>query len=347
MRLLLFNTDLELGGTPTVVRELARRLPAVGVRTVVACLGPRGPVAEQIEADGGTVHAFGRSAWQLPAAVADLWRLVEAERIDLTLSFLVHANVVAALANAPHLQAIQTTQPTPGWHWRAQRWAARRSPRVLCCSPSVAQAAHERSNVPAEKLRVIPNAVEHVADRPAVFGQSGVMRVGFLGRLDPVKRVDLLIDACRVAKVPLDVYGDGPDRPRLEAHAADSDVTFHGFTPRDEALAAVDVLALTSVGEGMPMVLIEAMAAGVPVAGLDVPGVRDVIEDGQTGVLAEDVDALADALRRLRDDPAERRRFAEAGLREVRERFTWHRVLLMYRSLFDEVVGTGERPSPT
>ena len=341
MRLLLFNTDLELGGTPTVVRELSRRLPAVEVETAVACLGPRGPVAERIEADGGNVHTFGRSAWQLPAAVADLWRLVEAERIDLTLSFLVHANVVAALANVRHVQAIQTTQPTPGWHWRAQRWAARRAPRVLCCSPSVAQVAHERSNVPAEKLRVIPNAVAHVADRPVVVGRTGDMRVGFLGRLDPVKRVDLLIDACRKAGVTLHVFGDGPDRPRLEAHAAGGDVRFHGFTPRDEALAAVDVLALTSVGEGMPMVLIEAMAAGVPVAGLDVPGVRDVIDDDRTGVLAADADALADALRRLRLDPAERRRLAEAALREARARFTWDRVLPMYRSLFDEVIGTG------
>ena len=123
-RILLFVTDLEIGGTPTVVRELATRLndpPHVEIE--VACLKGWGPVAGQIRDAGIPVTAFGvTSPLQLPRAVRQLRALVRERSIDTVFSFLVHANVVAGLASrhldgVRVLQSIQTIQIKPRWHW--------------------------------------------------------------------------------------------------------------------------------------------------------------------------------------------------------------------------------------
>ena len=101
-RILLLLTDLQIGGTPTVVRELATRLhrPAGGVHVEVACLKGWGPVADPLRDAGVTVTAFGATRpWQLPGVVRRVRRLVRERSIDTVFSFLVHANAVAAVAS--------------------------------------------------------------------------------------------------------------------------------------------------------------------------------------------------------------------------------------------------------
>ena len=211
MRVLLFNTDLEVGGTPAVVRELARRLPSVGVGTSVACLGRFGPVAGQIEDDGGRVTAFGRRAWQGPLAVRDLRRLARRERADVVMSFLVHANVVAALSGLPQraVRADDPAEPALALAGAAAGGAAGRAGNLLLAQRRRRGAGTRRGG--GREDRGHPQrGSERVADEPKPARRA--MRVGFLGRLDPVKRVGLLIEACRAAGVPLEVYGDGPER---------------------------------------------------------------------------------------------------------------------------------------
>lgn len=331
MRLLLFNTDLELGGTPEVVRQLAWHLGERGHIVHVACLGRYGPVAQQIAAAGFDVSAFDLGVRDLPKAVGRLRRLASEARLDAVLSFLVHANAVAALAASKFhrrvrwYQSVQTTQPYPWWHWTVQTFAAKRARRVLCPSNSVANVAARRARVPREKLVVIPNGVDAVADAlPA--RRDGPLRIAFLGRLDPVKRVGLLLDATAgIGGVETHVYGDGPERDRLASPHA----IFHGMTPREAALSATDLLVLPSRAEGMPMVLLEAMAAGVPVVGFDVPGVRDVIRDGVNGVLLPEGGDLRAELVALRDDPERRQRLALAGLDDARTH-RWETLVTKY-----------------
>ena len=338
-RLLLFNTDLEPGGTPTVVRELARRLRTCETEVEVACLGRLGPVAAEIERDGGRVTAFGLDVRGLRSAVRRLRALVRDGEFDVVLSFLVHANTVAALARQSGdgvrwWQSVQTTQPRPRWHWHAQRLAARRADGFVVPSESVAEVAASRSGIDRRRTVVIPNGVEE--SDVATFARSSTtpLRVAFLGRLDPVKRVPLLVRAVRsLDGVELDVYGEGPDRGNIEAAAAGmTNARLHGHTARERALATAGVLVLPSEAEGFGLALIEAMAAGVPVVGADVPGVRDVIRHGETGLLASP-DGLADAIASVRDDPAAATRRAEAALRWVRAERTWQAVVPRYREV--------------
>lgn len=346
-RILLLITDLQIGGTPTVVRELAIRLREPGrVEIEVACLAKWGPVADELTAAGVRVTALGASGLiDLPKALLRLVRLIRRGAFDAVFSFLIHANAVAAAASAfcpdgRFLQSIQTTQPTPRWHWRLQRLIAPLADAVVVPSPSAARAAREWAGTAAI---VIPNAVDVTSFDEIYRGRrpSGeTLQVGFIGRLDPVKRVPALIEAMtRLTGAQLHVFGEGPDRPRIEAtiarHRLGERVTLHGSIadPR-AALSRIDVLVLPSQAEGFGLVLIEAMAAGVPVVGANVPGIRDVIERGRTGLSCGDGDpisircAVAEARNGMTRD-----RLIRAARAEVERRFDWDVVLPQYRAL--------------
>ena len=173
-RLLLLNTDLERGGTPTVVRELARRLhdpPRVHVE--VACLAKWGPVAAELTEAGISVTALGAARPSDLWAVRRLIDLVRQRDIDTVYSLLVHANAIAAAikpacGGVRFFQSIQTTQAYPAWHWRVQRIVQHAAERIIVPSPSVAQAAQTRAKVPAAKITIIPNAIDAADFAPLV-----------------------------------------------------------------------------------------------------------------------------------------------------------------------------------
>jgi glycosyltransferase involved in cell wall biosynthesis len=138
----------------------------------------------------------------------------------------------------------------------------------------------------------------------------------------------------------LHVWGDGEDRANIENEIAKLNlpgrVTLHGPTAKPEAaIETFDVLVLPSQAEGFGLVLIEAMAAGVPVVATDVPGIRDVVRDGVNGLLVPvgQPDQLARAIQRIAATGAPRKRLIEAGLEVVRKRYDWSVVLPQYRKL--------------
>jgi glycosyltransferase involved in cell wall biosynthesis len=341
--LLLLITDLELGGTPTVVRELAARLAGVGVDVGVACLSGPGPVSNQLTAAGIRV-------WPLqargPADLAVFHRfakLVDSQKVHTVFSFLVHANTVAAAASIgrPHvrwIQSVQTTQPYPRWHWWLQRIVHRFAATIVVPSSSVAGAASHWAGIAPEKIVVIPNAIDPAdwpAQSPIPAADPRPYPVVFLGRLDPVKDVPTLVAAAAKIgpAVHLHIYGNGPDRARIADSIASDNVTVHGAVNRPQtALESAGILALPSLAEGFGLVLIEAMAAGVPVVATDVPGIRDVVRDGVTGLLVPpgNADALAAAIRRVVGDAGLRKRLIEAARADL-PRFTWPAALGQYR----------------
>jgi glycosyltransferase involved in cell wall biosynthesis len=355
-RILLFVTDLKIGGTPTVVRDIATRLSrgneAAKARDVVievACLDRRGPMADQIKAAGIDVFPLDASGPADVAVVGRLVKLVHTHRIDTVLSFLMHANAAAAAASlvcagARFIQSIQTTQPTPGWHWSVQSIAQHAAEKILVPSASAADAAAQWAKVPRDKIVVIPNAVDPKDFAGLDEGKPNGKRAGFIGRLDPIKRINDLIDA--VAPLPsqftLDIFGEGSQRQSLEAQIAklnlNDRVKLHGAVadPR-EALRKIDLLVLPSAAEGFGLVLIEAMAAGVPVIGTNVPGIRDVVRDSSNGLLVPPSNPvqLGAAILRILEDCAFCDRLVAAAKIDVRARFSWDVVLPQYRQLLN------------
>jgi glycosyltransferase involved in cell wall biosynthesis len=347
-RILLFLTDLKIGGTPLVVRELAARLnhpPRVSLH--VACLDRRGPVADQIQQRGVGVTALNA---QGPLDVTALLRFIELvsyQRFDTVLSFLVHANAVAAAASpfcpgVRFLQSIQTTQRHPRWHWWVQRVAQHRADRVIVPSPSVADVAHRWAGVPDAKIAIVHNGIDIPDAPPAAPSPQLPHRVVFLGRLDPVKRLpDLLAAMPRLRGFArLDIYGEGSQRPllerRIETLGLRESVTLHGAVNHPaEALRGAELLVLPSEAEGFGMVLIEAMVAGVPIVATDAPGIRDVVRDGVTGLLVPvgAPAAMAAGIRNVLEDQNLRHSMIAAAWADVQKRFTWHAAIAQYRRL--------------
>jgi glycosyltransferase involved in cell wall biosynthesis len=342
----LLLTDLKIGGTPTVVRELAVRLSRQpGVAVHVACLARWGPVADQLRDRGVDVTALNACQTADVAAIFRLIDLIRRQRPGTVFSFLLHANAAAAVCRpifpfTRFLQSIQTTQPNPKWHWAVQRAVHPMAEYVVVPSPSAALAARRRAGVPAKKIVIIPNAVEPTDfQRPP--GRSGGS-IGFIGRLDPIKRVADLVTAMTLLDrgISLHIFGEGEDRPRIESTIArlnlQNRVTLHGsLSAVAAALATLDVLVLPSEAEGFGLVLIEAMAAGVPVVATDVPGIRDVITDGVTGLLVPpgNIPALAEAIGRVLSDSDLRESLIREGHKAIAEQFNWKVVFDQYKSI--------------
>ena len=180
------------------------------------------------------------------------------------------------------------------------------------------------------KLKIV-----HCGVVPAAYGQAPHdvfgQHVAFIGRLDAVKGVPLLLEAFarvlpRHPAARLTIAGDGPARAGLEARTRDlgltQAVTFAGYL--DEAgvaglLGRADLLALPSFAEGLPVVLMEAMASRIPVIATQVAGVPELVQDGVSGFIVPpgDVDSLTDRLERLFADPALCARMGEAGRLQV------------------------------
>jgi glycosyltransferase involved in cell wall biosynthesis len=225
--------------------------------------------------------------------------------------------------------------------------AARAAQTIIVPSQSIARMAIDRAHVDPPKLVVIPNAID-----PDAFERSPVPEqsprpypVGFIGRLDVVKRVPLLVRQLHAMRqtfpatpVHLHIFGEGDQRARIEQDIARlhlaRDVTMHGQIERPhDALRQIGALVLPSLAEGFGLVLIEAMAAGVPVIATNAPGIRDVVRHEETGLLVDPTHPteLAFAVMRVIEDAPLRARLIATGLREVRERFSWPAVLHHYR----------------
>lgn len=171
----------------------------------------------------------------------------------------------------------------------------------------------------------LPVPVQPVKPQPYVDWSAALRRrtpvVGFLGRLAPIKDIDLFLDTLAVLSHtrPIQglICGDGQQREQAEFRAAELGLRVHftGFIPAAEALAQMDVLLMTSRNEGQPLSAIEAASAGVPVVAPPVGGLADLIR--WQGVVGADrtPEALAAEVGRLLADPEHRQRTTAAGRR--------------------------------
>jgi len=243
-------------------------------------------------------------------------------------------------------------------------WAARRSDRVVAISNYTAGELRELADVPIEVIPYTASLPEVNASSAARHGAGPVL---FVGRLVERKGVAHLIEA--IARLgptgpQLEIVGEGPERPALEALAhrlgVAQQVMFRGKVAPHElqasyARAAVCVLpsVLDARGdtEGLGVVLLEAMNHGTPVIASRVGGIPDIVEDGVSGLLVPpgDADALAAALRRVGDDPALAHRLGQSGRRRLREQFSWPAIVQRWLDLYAGLVTRPryEPPGPT
>jgi glycosyltransferase involved in cell wall biosynthesis len=240
------------------------------------------------------------------------------------------------------------------------RLGLRRMDRVVCVSRR--QAARVRqAGVPAERTLVIPNAVQperFAAPDPAdrrrlreLFPVRPARVVGASGRLSPEKGFGVLVEAAALAArddpaLGFVLFGDGALRPQLERRAAALGLTgrfvLAGFrTDQDRFMPFLDLLVLPSFTEGMPNVVLEAFAAGVPVVATAVGGTPEVVEDGTNGFLVPpgDAAALARGIRAALATEERRRELGRRGRERVLRDFTFAAQARAYQRLFYDLAG--------
>jgi glycosyltransferase involved in cell wall biosynthesis len=208
----------------------------------------------------------------------------------------------------------------------------------------------ERSSVVAPGV-VDPGDRDVRAARRALGVPERARVVLFVGRLTAIKRTERLIELARELRdeIPDAVFvivGDGPGRADLERAAAGlTNVRFLGWqSDMSRVYAASDLVVLTSDNEGMPVALIEAAMQGVPAVSTDVGAVRQVVEDGTSGILVAPGDAAAlraATLLMLRDDER-RREMGESARGRARRLFGEQRLVADYESLYERLVAESE-----
>jgi len=335
-RVLLVVTLAERGG---VVSYLSALVPGLVAEydVTVAAHGP-GPLGEAVRAAGAEfveLRQVRRAISPLhdPRGLLELIGLCRRVR-----PHVVHANSTKA-GVLGRLAAWLTRVPVRlfsahGWAFathlgasaRLYEWCDRMmrplTTTTICVSRSELERGLRARTCTRERTVVIPNAVP--LDVPRAHAESGGrLRVASVGRLAAPKDFITLVRA--LARLPggsyrAQIIGDGPDRgaiareiERLGIGAPVSLAGECGDVP--QRLAAADVLVLSSRSEAMPMVVLEAMAAGLPVVASAVGGMPELVVDGETGLLVApgDPEALAAALSRLARDPLLRGRLGAAG----------------------------------
>ncbi len=297
MRVMLLVTDLERGGTPLRIADLARGLRAAGVEAIVGCLAPPGPVSAELESEGVPTFACdARSARDL-MAVKHLWQHVRRLRPDLIHSTLMHANVAARLvglvARVPVVSSTATIEVERRWHRTLELLTARLDRGHIVNSVALAEHVVRAFRLPRRHVHVVPPSLRlpRLVDRAAARAALGIPEhefvVAWVGRFDPVKRLDLLIRCAEIMKdVPSRflLVGDGPSRAALEdmLRLSSAHKIAHLLGWRADVgpiLSAADAFLFPSLTEGMPNAVLEAMACGLPVVASDIPVLRELSGD--------------------------------------------------------------------
>jgi glycosyltransferase involved in cell wall biosynthesis len=349
-RILLVVDTLGVGGAERHVVDLACAMRRRGQDVLVAC-SAAGPLAAPLSEAGVELRAVARAPVKraVSADYAEGLRALLDERSFDVVDAHLFASQAASVRAMPHdgPALVVTEQTEAPWRDAAARRVSAGVYDAAACvvgvSGAIGRLVEEAFGVSAERVRVVPNAVVPAEagvdlERPLPVGEDAPL-VGQVARLAPEKGVAVLLEAAasvleRRPDARFLVGGDGPDRDELEARArrlgVDGRVHFLGWRADVPALLRrLAVLAVPSISEGTPLVILEAMHAGVPVVATTVGGIPEQIRHGREGLLVapRDAGALADAIATLLDDRPLARRLAAGARGRARSAFGFGRML--------------------
>jgi len=376
IRLLKFLTNFKIGGTERQVLNLARGLDPDVFELHIGCLGRSGDFLTQAREFCSRLSEYKIRRLYGPSAHAAQFRFarrLRRDRIQIVHSYGFYSNVfalpAARLAGVPVVLASirDIGDPLSARQRLVQRF--------VCCAAHciVANAEAVRSRLVEqgyrrEKIAVIRNGVV-LPQRSAAHGRvrrelqvpPGAPLVGVISRLNPLKGIEYFLDAAarlstQFGDARFVIVGDGIDPPyreslerRAGALGLAGRVIFTGFRlDMESVLAELDVSVLPSLSEGLSNVLLESMAAGIPVVATRVGGNPEVVQDGATGFLVppRDSGALVDAVARLLDNRALAAAFGEAGRKRAEREFSVSRLVTETENLYRRLLAdAGAVPS--
>lgn len=233
-----------------------------------------------------------------------------------------------------------------GWWKRARRQISlplerrvlRRAARIIAISEQIAAELVTAYGIARERIAVVGNGVDCTEFRPDDTPKGRIpLRVLYVGRLAPRKNVDLLVRAAAMCKSQpqVRIVGTGPELVRVQALAQSlgiaSQTSFRGFRKGADLLAEyqwADVLVMPSEYEGVPLVTLEAKAAGLPMIAAAFPGASAIVSSASGQIVASiSADSLAAAIDQFGADPLQLNRMAASTRREALDAFSWRAVV--------------------
>lgn len=354
--------SLNVGGAEILADRFARRMRGHG-RVVFACLDDLGPLGEQLLSENVTVERLDRRSGMDWRCAWKLRQFLKREEVRLVHAHQYTPFFYAAfsrfLGGGPPILFTEHGRFFPDGPNRKRMWInpwlLRKSDRVIAVGECVREALFHFEGIPRGKVDVIYNGVDldrfaPTGSRAATRCELGVAEDEFVlltvARLDSIKDHATSVRAMaelrrRVPKLKLLLAGDGPERGNLESlirqTGTEGTVRMLGLrrdVPR--LMEAADGFLLTSVSEGIPLTLIEAMGASLPIVATRVGGIPEVVEEGVTGLLvpAGNAAAVAEALVSLERDRGFARSLGQKGHQVAHRRFREDDMIRHYEDVY-------------
>jgi len=372
MNILNVTSSTFFGGPERQMLGLATAL-APEIRSVFLSFAEGGrcrAFVDEARRQGFESHELSQDTPHFRRACGHLAEFLVRHRCDVLLCHGYKAGLIGRIA--ARRSKIPVVAVSRGWTYESARVRLyelldrinlRWMDRVVCVSHGQA-AKVRKAGVAQRKILVIPNAIDSArfappdpaarAELERLFPRPVRLIVGAAGRLSPEKGFLDLIDAAamvsgRDPEVGFVLFGEGVLRPdpaeRINEWRLSDKFLLAGFRPDlDRLLPALDLLVQSSYTEGMPNVILEACAAGVPVVATAVGGTQEILGNDLASQLvpAENPHALGGRIQETLADDARRRDLGTRGQRNVRERFTFTAQAQLYRKLFGELIGATE-----
>lgn len=354
--------SLKVGGSEKLALEISSHLDPKQFKPSVCALDLGGELAKDLEKNNIDYHVLHRRGVELNI-LRKLYRVIKRGRVDVVhthhFTQLFYTAVPARLAGA---RIIHTEHEF--FSYMSSKLSrtmilplSRLCDRITVVGPEVADYFVRTLGIPERNVVIVPNGVDPTkfdCDRKAIREELGLSPeeavIGTVGRLEPEKDQRTLLEAVLQVKgecpnVRLVIVGDGRLADELRSYAKQigvfSQTLFLG-TRRDipKLLAAMDVFVLSSVREGLPIALIEAMAAKRPVVASDIGSIRALVRDGHNGFLVPSGDAAAfgRVLRRLLKSSELQEQLGEAGRRTVEASFSLATMIRAYEGLYHSTI---------
>jgi glycosyltransferase involved in cell wall biosynthesis len=353
-RLVFLLQDLEFGGTQRHVLELAHRLDPSRFQVEVWLMIARDDMVPLAQARGIPLVWLSRGRHAGPASVINLWRKLQTTRVDLLVNLTVVPNIWGRVLGRCHKVPVIVGNCRGGADPRRQheRWLWPLAHRIVCNSRALRDSLTDGYGVPADRLTVIHNGVDTDFYQPPALTDknNGAPRVLCVARMVQDKDHDTLIRAFQLVskshpQAQLWLVGNGPRKPAIQSQV-------YGCLPPDRVrfipgqadlrplLRQASLLVLSSSQESLPNVVLEAMAAGLPVVATHVGGLAEVVLTGETGWLAppRDPAALAAAISHLLDNPEARVTFGRAGRRRAQRDFSLTAMVNRHQMVLENLV---------
>lgn len=362
-RVLFLSHAFMVGGAEEMVLNLVRHLPA-RFEPAVACIHSAGPIGEEIRGTGVPFSVMGLTpGLSHPFDVLRLRDALQSLAPTIVHTFLLtgslYGRFAAMMTNVPivigtEVNIYEKKQPL---HARLERWLMKDTDAVIASAESVKDHYIAQVGAPADKVEVIYNAVDWAqlqttmtrdAFRASIGVPLDVPVAGIIARLTEQKAHRVLFDAMarpELSRLHLIVVGDGELREdlksRVETLGLGARVHFLGAR-RDlgNILGAIDIFTMPSYWEGLPLSMVLAMGAGLPVVASRVAGIPEVVNDGVSGLLVNPGDSaqLATALATFVNDAAARTKLGEAARAFVLPRFGVDGYVASVTSLYDRLL---------